>query len=266
MCARMWRAPPNTESVPEAPNRNDEKELALEVDYGKEKDADIASTTRVPATILLLPAELRLHIYSYLDLSGHVIGVSSHHTSPSQNQDATTQPSHALHFRVEAPNPRLPVRSSAPVLTLPLVCALIRDEVLPLIFGTNTFSFSDERYDYAIAFPILTSLYPTLAPFIKEIEWPLRQARDVQRFGPTLHLPDRSCVDEFAKMTGLQEVVLRYKATDVGGAKLSEGEVEEMGNTGYGEERAYRRVLAGRGVQVLLAREGVKVRWEKGRR
>jgi hypothetical protein len=101
---------------------------------------------------------------------------------------------------------------------------------------------------------------------VKTIYWPLRQARDFQRFGHAMELPDRSCVDEFAKCTGLQKVVLRYVATDVGNAKMAvheQAEFEERGEMGYKEDRRFRRELAVRGMREVLEKEGVDVVCER---
>jgi hypothetical protein len=238
MYASIWPGLASTTTALDAPNSVDEKDTPSSP--AMPSASSPSSSQQCP--LLALPTELRLHIYSYLDLSRHTLAVRS-------------EPGHA-----HAPVPRY-----AAVLTLPRVCALVRAEVLPLVFASNTFAFSDVRYDYATALPLVVEKYAAYVHLMRRVEWPLRPARDVQRFGTTLDRPDCGCVEEFAKLVGLREVVLRYKATDVGSARLTDEERAEMGQVGYAEERQYRRGLAVRGMQVLLAREGVEVRSERVR-
>jgi hypothetical protein len=258
MYARMWPGLASTTSALDAPNPVDEIDTP-----SSPSRLSSSSSSSQQCPLLALPTELRLHIYSYLDLSRHTLAVRS---EPGHaHAHGGTHASHSLRFRIAAADARATVPRYAAVLTLPRVCALVRAEVMPLIFASNTFAFSDVRYDYATALPLVVEKYAAYVHLMRRIEWPLRPARDVQRFGTTLERPDCGCVEEFAKLVGLGEVVLRYKATDVGSAKMTDEERTEMGQVGYAEEREYRRGLAVRGMQVLLAREGVEVRSERVR-
>lgn len=116
------------------------------------------------------------------------------------------------------------------------------------MYAGNSFAFTDARYNYATALPLfLASLSTQHVPLIRRIYWPLRHARDVQRFGDGVQAPDRACREEFGCLTGLREVVLRYVGTDVGAARLGVGEREE---------RRFRRELAVMGDERVGGRGG----------
>jgi hypothetical protein len=139
------------------------------------------------------------------------------------------------------------------------VCQQLRSETIPLIYASNSFLFNDSLYNYAKSFPLfISSLPPSVLHSIKTIYWPLRQARDIQRFGiGNLEPPDCSCIEELRALTGLKKVVLGFVVSDVGAARMRESEIWEMGRMDYAEERRFRRELAVRGMrEVLGEREG----------
>ncbi|KAH3919143.1 hypothetical protein HBH56_029350 [Parastagonospora nodorum] len=216
--------------------------------------------------LLTLPLELRLQIYTHLDLTAHTIAVLS---APVCQLHPDLD--HLWH-RIEAPADRepttLPHYTSLPGLFgISSTCRQLQAETTDFVLAGNSWAFTDTRYNYATAFPLwLGTLSAKQRESIRTIHWPLRHARDVQQFGDEVQAPDRACRDELRCLTGLERVVLRYVGTDVGAARLGVGEREEFerqGETGYVEERRFRRELAVRGMRGLVGREEVQVVCEK---
>lgn len=218
--------------------------------------------------LLTLPLELRLQIYTYLALTSHTIAVVSKPTCalhPLQQQ---------LYYRLEKETDRDPTTqpsyASLPGLfSISSASRQLQAETTGVVLAGNAWAFTDTRCNYASALPLfLASLAPRHVPLIRKIHWPLRHARDVQRFGDKVQAPDRACREELSSLMGLVKVVLRYVGTDVGAARLGVGEREEYegrGEMGYMEERRFRRELAVRGMRGLVGRE-VEVCCEKTRR
>jgi hypothetical protein len=100
------------------------------------------------------------------------------------------------------------------------------------VYGTS-FAFSDKGYDYATTFPLfISSLTRTQKSRIKTIYYPLRPSRDIQ--ADILVLPDRALAETWRELVGLEKVVLKWIATDVGNKKLGVEEKREFERR-YGE-------------------------------
>jgi hypothetical protein len=227
-----------------------------------QQHAEYYYASSTPSPLLSLPAELRLEIYKYLNLNTHTIEVTSN-----------TPPTPPLSYRVVCQpnssstlNPHAHRRSSLPGL-FPLirVCRLLRAETLPIVHE-SAFAFSDAGYDYATTFPLwVAGLTAAQKSQIKTVYWPFRPARDIQ--AGVLAAPDYACAETWRELVGLEKVVLKWIATDIGNRKLRVEEEREFGEK-YGAEPSYRdrmefrRELAIRGVRGVVG-EGVEVRCEK---
>jgi hypothetical protein len=236
------------------------------IPWKEAKDASVLSYS----LFLKLPVELRLQIYSYLDLDGHVISVLSKPISTLHTAEEI------LWYRIESQEPTDTKITHQPryahlgcLFAISSVCQQLRSEIIPMIYANNAFLFTDALYSYAISLPLfITSLTPSYLHSIKTIYWPLRQARDIQRFGiGNLEPPDRSCMEELRSLTGLKKVVLGFVVSDVGAARMRESEIREMGVLGigtpgmvdYAGERSFRRELAVRGMREVLGGSGGEV-------
>lgn len=135
----------------------------------------------------------------------------------------------------------------------------------------NGFAFSRGGYDYVDGIELFVqSLTVRERSVIRCIYWPLSHARDLYHANTKQPMsPPRDpavCVDALRSLTGLKKVVLRYVATDVGGAILSAGETEEMKEVwgwDYVAEKRFRRELAVRGLKALLVDKEVEIVCEK---
>jgi hypothetical protein len=238
---------------------------------------------------LRLPTELRLQIYSYTNLGGHTIEilhlpVSQHpfydtktcHPNSSSSAHPTTR---QLLYRLETREQLTPKErcfSINGLFALTSVCRQTRMETALLIYKLNAFSFSDAHYNYASAVRVWTaSLHSRELHAVRTLYWPLRQALVFQHsvHGVGMRDPDRACEEELRALSGLEKVVLRYSAADVG-RRVGEFSVEERrvldGLFGeadqawdYAIEREFRRRLAVRGMVRLVGRDGVDVLCEK---
>lgn len=160
------------------------------------------------------------------------------------------------------------------LFSLTSVCRQIRAETHLLVYECSAFAFSGGNYNYARAIRAFTqSLTERELSAIRTICWPLLGALSFQRSlrGVESGEPDRACVEEIRALTGLRRVVLRFGAVDLNvrieysDAEVAELErlVEEAGGEIYATERRFRRMLAVRGMKMLLAKEEVEVECEK---
>lgn len=155
------------------------------------------------------------------------------------------------------------------------VCRQLRNETRMMVISGNGFAFSGEGYDYVAAVELFVrSLTARERSAVRCIYWPLSHASDFHHANTKqLITPPRdpaACVNALRSLAGLRRVVLRYEATDVGGAKLSEEEKEEIwdfsgreGKWDYAAERKFRRELAVRGMRKVLANEAMEIVYEK---
>ncbi len=195
-----------------------------------------------PSPLLRLPAELRIAIYSYLDLGGHTIEVQHESNILRALLDKTQSlarlrpaPRYSpLSYRLETPDdePRAPKKpfltfgaeppekSTKPrrcvsvqgLFPLSLVCRQLRQDVTLLLYKLNTFSFSYHRCNYIPALESwIASLTAREKAAVTSICWPMRQARGVQHTlnGLPIPKPDVDCSALLGQLTGLQSVVLR---------------------------------------------------------
>lgn len=260
----------------------------------------IASTPNGPldnassSPFLRLPAELRNQIYSYLDFSICKVEVLSLAKNEYHALDANGQRLHhnpysdnRLWFRLEQDSeqefnldrigkepPRKRSGAVQALFALPHVCRQVRAETLLLCYE-STFTFSDFRYNYSKAFPaFVKSLSPREKAAVRSIRWPLRQAREYHYSRSSrrpMLAPDKAFREEFRSLANLERVTLLYVATDVGDARLLEGDreefqqlLEETEEDKYIVDRTFRRELAIRGMrkQVYDGRE-VEIQCER---
>ncbi|CAO2655120.1 Nn.00g101840.m01.CDS01 [Neocucurbitaria sp. VM-36] len=263
----------------------------------------ITARNQTESPLLRLPAEIRNQICTYLDLGGHTIEVL--HASDKTvdildesggrvHNSASSRSWQRLFFRIELngdskntttpPKPPLlgigqgkriyPIKrkrcASIPGLfSLPQVCRGLREDTLLLLYELNTFAFTDNSYNYSEALRSwVLSLDAPQKDAIRSISWPLRQAREYQRMlnGLPMEAPDRDCSAEFAELSGLTNVVLRWVPTDIGNGALSFSELAELsreyvrcGGGNYHIQRAFRRSLAQRGMQIQVNRADVQI-------
>jgi hypothetical protein len=155
----------------------------------------------------------------------------------------------------------------------------MRADTKSLVYGLNTFGFSDRCYNYGSAIQAWTkSLSEREKAAVKTIYWPLRQAILFQQslHGVRIQEPDRPCVDELRSLPNLKKVVLRYTASDLQKRKgeFSVDEENELvrlfAEAGrvwdYGVEREFRRELAMRGMKSLIGNGKLEVECRVSRR
>jgi hypothetical protein len=163
-----------------------------------------------------------------LHLDAHIIEATS-------NTPAIASSTPRLSYRLIPPSTstsRARRPSLAALFPITSVCRILRAETLPLVYG-NSFAFSDKGYDYATTFPLfISSLTRTQKRRIKTIYYPLRPSRDIQ--AGILALPDRALAETWRELVGLEKVVLKWIATDVGNKKLGVEEKREFERR-YGE-------------------------------
>jgi hypothetical protein len=224
--------------------------------------------------LLSLPAELRLHIYSYLSLSGNIVDVLARDQNPTCSIHPWKQ---RVWYRIEHSNDtelketRVWCASIAglfPSSLMVLSCRQLRAEIGQVIASENGFAFTEKRSNNLVSLPLFIDemMSEGQLPSVRTVYWPL-QARAVD----AMHVQHGS-VKELAKLTGLKKVVLRHINTTLGPAlsaaeraefeKLCEKQEVEQGSRRYTMEKNFRTMLAIREMQSLLG-EHVHVECKK---
>ncbi|KAF3048794.1 hypothetical protein E8E11_010003, partial [Didymella keratinophila] len=262
-------------------------------------DAQLLSNKTGICVFLRLPAEIRLHIYSYTDIGGNTIEVLSlptvHTSSGTQcYRTYSTDPvEHQLRFRVECKDDKkyaksnevtptlrrrwlAPGHTSPPELTSSSTPVKrkrqTRADLQLLVYELNSFAFSDKDYNYGRAIRAFTSsLTERELSTIQTVHWPLVNVLVYRRSlrGDRVEEPDKTCAEELRSLRGLNRIVLRYGGPEFNSLadKYNEEErielrglLEANGGWDYGLERDYRRTLAVRTAQALIAREDLTIK------
>ncbi|XPS73910.1 hypothetical protein M3J09_006040 [Ascochyta lentis] len=261
-----------------------EEEMTSE-QASKERQSISEPVPEKPGTchFLRLPTELRLQIYAYTDLANQTIEVLNLPIQPTEqgpqcHRTYSTDPSeHHLLYRLErgsdVPYARKQKRcfSIHGLFSLTSVCSQTRSETNLSVYELNAFAFSSENYNYGTAIRAFTlSLSKRQLSVVRCVYWPLLQARIFQQnlHGVRIEGCEWACVEEFRALTGLERVVLRYKATDVekrlheyseDEAVELEGLLAERRGGDYVVQRVFRRTLAVRGMEKVVGSDAVDV-------
>jgi hypothetical protein len=170
--------------------------------------------------LLSLPAELRLQIYSYLDLSGHIVDVHARDQIPTCSVHPWKQ---RLWYRIEHSNdteeeraPHLWCASIAGLFSSSFMvrsCRQLRAEIGHLIASDNGFAFTEKRSNHYVSLPLFIDglMSEGQLESVRTVYWP-SQTRAMN----AMHV-QHEFVKELAKLTGLKKVVLRHINTHLGG-------------------------------------------------
>lgn len=296
--AARWRKLLNISNTSTALGQTGKETRATEPDSLPQRPKEPPNNEET-SPLLRLPAELRNHIYRYLDLDQCTVEIISLSKTQFNALDENgvpfrhnPYPNEQIWYRLEEPadeefsldKPNVDTRrkrcaSILGLFSLPRVCRQLRVDTLLLHYESPSFAFSDRRFNYAKAFPaFVQSLSSREKAAIRSICWPLRQAREFyasDKSHKPIELPDRAFDRELGRLPSLKHVKLRYVATDVGGVRLTGADLVEfrslVEDTDEGDrwriERVFRRELAMRGMRKQLSdREDVVIECVRSKR